>query len=60
MESGSSGNIPGRSSQTVVGWQDPNPNRFSDTCISQCCRKSLDNTQSIVFVIFFALENADG
>jgi len=60
MESGSSGNIPGRSSQTMVGWQDPNPNRFSGTCISQYCRKSLDNTQSIVFVIFFVLENADG
>jgi hypothetical protein len=41
-----------------VGREDLNPSRFSGACIPQYIRKSLDNTQSIVCVIFFALKNA--
>ena len=42
------------------GREDLNPSRFSGACIPQYIRKSLDNTVSIVCVIFFVLENAGG
>jgi hypothetical protein len=38
-----------------IGFGETNPDRFSNPAFRQCCTKRLDNTQSIVCGVLFAL-----